>query len=141
MKILVPVDGSPYTKRMLGYLAAHEEWLAPSNTFTILHAVPPIPARAAAVVDRETLKAHYTKEADTVFKPIKAFFAKKQALNPSYVSKVGAPADVIAQLASKGDFDLIVMGSHGHGSLANLVMGSVATRVLAHCKAPVLLVR
>jgi nucleotide-binding universal stress UspA family protein len=33
------------------------------------------------------------------------------------------------------------MGSHGHGTLGNLVMGSVATQVLAHCKAPVLLVR
>ena len=37
--------------------------------------------------------------------------------------------------------DLIVMGSHGHGSLTNLVMGSVATKVMAHCKTPVLLVR
>ena len=25
MKILLPVDGSPYTKRMLGYVAAHDE--------------------------------------------------------------------------------------------------------------------
>jgi nucleotide-binding universal stress UspA family protein len=36
---------------------------------------------------------------------------------------------------------LLVMGSHGHGTLGNLVMGSVATQVLAHCKVPVLLVR
>jgi hypothetical protein len=27
MKILVAVDGSPFTKRMLAYLAAHDEWL------------------------------------------------------------------------------------------------------------------
>jgi nucleotide-binding universal stress UspA family protein len=33
------------------------------------------------------------------------------------------------------------MGSHGHGTLGNLVMGSVATQVLAGCKVPVLLVR
>jgi nucleotide-binding universal stress UspA family protein len=33
------------------------------------------------------------------------------------------------------------MGSHGHGTLVNLVMGSVATKVLAHCKVPVLMVR
>ncbi|MDP4770616.1 MAG: universal stress protein, partial [Limnohabitans sp.] len=38
-------------------------------------------------------------------------------------------------------FDLVVMGSHGHGTLGNLVMGSVATQVLANCKVPVLLVR
>jgi nucleotide-binding universal stress UspA family protein len=34
-----------------------------------------------------------------------------------------------------------MMGSHGHGSVVNVVMGSVATKVLASCKVPVLLVR
>ena len=33
------------------------------------------------------------------------------------------------------------MGSHGHGSAGNLVMGTVATQVLASCKVPVSLVR
>jgi nucleotide-binding universal stress UspA family protein len=48
---------------------------------------------------------------------------------------------VIAALANKGKFDLLMMGSHGHSTLGNLVMGSVATKVMAHCTAPVLLVR
>jgi nucleotide-binding universal stress UspA family protein len=34
-----------------------------------------------------------------------------------------------------------VMGSHGHSTLGSLVMGSVASKVLAHCRAPVLLIR
>jgi nucleotide-binding universal stress UspA family protein len=50
-------------------------------------------------------------------------------------------AETIAKTAAEGKFDLIMMGSHGHSNLVNLVMGSVATRVLAHCKTPVLLVR
>jgi nucleotide-binding universal stress UspA family protein len=33
------------------------------------------------------------------------------------------------------------MGSHGHGTFKNLIMGSVATKVLANCKVPVLLIR
>lgn len=33
------------------------------------------------------------------------------------------------------------MGSHGHGALGSLVMGSVATQVLSQCDTPVLLVR
>ena len=33
------------------------------------------------------------------------------------------------------------MGSHGHGNLGNLVLGSVATKVLAGSKLPVLLIR
>jgi nucleotide-binding universal stress UspA family protein len=33
------------------------------------------------------------------------------------------------------------MGSHGHGTLGNLILGSVATKVLANCEVPVLIVR
>jgi nucleotide-binding universal stress UspA family protein len=36
---------------------------------------------------------------------------------------------------------MIVMGSHGHGALSGLVLGSVVTKVLAACKVPVLVVR
>ncbi len=141
MKILVPVDGSAYTKRMLAYLATHDEWLGDSNTFTILHSVPPVPPRAAAVIDKGTLTSSYDDEAEKVFKPIRACFGRKPALKTSFVAKSGPAADNIAALAGKGDFDLIIMGSHGHGTLTNLVMGSVATKVLANTNVPVLLVR
>lgn len=140
MKVLVAVDGSPYTRRMLAYLAAHDEWLGGAHDYTVIHCVPPVPPRAAAVLDKQVLKDHYESEADKVFKPIRAFFAK-QGLGGSFVAKVGHAADTIAATAQKGGFDLLIMGSHGHGTLTNLVMGSVATKVLAHCSTPVLLVR
>jgi nucleotide-binding universal stress UspA family protein len=37
--------------------------------------------------------------------------------------------------------DLIIMGTHGHGALGKLVMGSVSTQVLANCDVPVMLIR
>ena len=55
--------------------------------------------------------------------------------------KVGQAGELIAKFADAGKYDLLVMGSHGHGALGNLVMGSVATKVLANCGVPVLLVR
>lgn len=36
---------------------------------------------------------------------------------------------------------LIVMGTHGHGLLGRVLMGSVAQRVVADCDVPVLLVK
>jgi nucleotide-binding universal stress UspA family protein len=141
MKILIPVDGSAYTKRMLAYLVAHDEWLGGAHSFTVLHSTPPVPPRAAAVLDKSTLQDYYADEIEKVFKPIRSFFAKKTGLSVTFVSKTGAAADTIAQVAEKGKFDLIVMGSHGMSSLKNLVMGSVATKVLAHCDVPVLLIR
>lgn len=140
MKILAAVDGSPYTKRMLAYLAAHDEWLGTHHEYTLIHAVPAVPPRAAAALDKETLKSYYDDEAEKVFKPIRSFF-NKQGLKASFVGKPGAAAEQIAAAADKGGFDLVILGSHGHGSLTNLVMGSVATKVLAKCRTPVLLVR
>lgn len=140
MKILVAADGSAYTKRMLAYLAAHDEWLGTHHEYTVIHAVMAVPPRAASAVDRDVLKSYYDDEAERVFKPIRAFFAK-QGLKASFVSKVGPAADVISAAADKSGCDLLIMGSHGHGALAGLVAGSVTTKVLAHTRAPVLLVR
>lgn len=140
MKILVAVDGSPYTKRMLAYIAAHDEWLGAVHEYTVVHAVTAVPSRAAAVVDRTVLAGYYEDEAERIFKPIRAFF-KKQGLDASFVYKVGQAADVVANMARAGRHELVMMGTHGHGPLGNLVMGSVATKVLANCEVPVLLVR
>lgn len=140
MKILVAVDGSTYTKRMLAYLAAHDEWLGAQHAYTVLTVVLPLPQRAAAVLPKEVLTAHYDAEAGKVFKPVRQFLSRK-ALAVEYVAKTGPVAETIAALSDKGKFDLLMMGSHGHGAFGNLVLGSVATKVMAQCKAPVLLVR
>jgi nucleotide-binding universal stress UspA family protein len=140
MNILVPVDGSPFTKRMLAYLAAHDEWLGAQHVYTLLHVVPPVPPRAASALDKALLRGYYDEQAEKVFKPIRSFFAK-QGLTARFVAKTGPAADTIADIARKGGHDLLILGSHGHGSLVNLVMGSVATKVLAQCTKPVLLIR
>jgi nucleotide-binding universal stress UspA family protein len=57
------------------------------------------------------------------------------------VHKLGNAGDTIAAFAEKGKYELLIMGSRGHGSLTGLVLGSVATKVLAKCNVPVLLVR
>ncbi len=140
MKILLPVDGSSFTKRMLAWLVTHEEWLAAGHEYTVLTVVPMIPPHAASMFPADQLKSYYEDTAEAIFKPIRKFTAKHD-LATAYVSKIGHAPDVIAKMATKGKFDLVIMGSHGHSNLMNLVTGSVATQVLATSKVPVLLVR
>jgi nucleotide-binding universal stress UspA family protein len=140
MKILVAVDGSAYTKRMLAYLAAHDEWLGDKHDYTVVHAVPAITPRAAAVLDKAVVQGYYDDEAEKVFKPIRAFFGR-QGIRARFEYKAGPPADVVLAAARRTKADLIVMGSHGQGALARLVLGSVASKVLAGSEVPVLLVR
>jgi nucleotide-binding universal stress UspA family protein len=140
VKILVATDGSRYTKRMLAYLAAHDEWLGARHAYTVITVVAPLPARAAAVLPKDVLSAHYAEEAEKVLKPVRTFLAR-QGLVVDYLTKTGAAAETIATTASKGKYDMLVMGSHGHGSFGTLVLGSVASKVLAQCSTPVLLIR
>jgi nucleotide-binding universal stress UspA family protein len=140
MKILVAVDGSTYSKRMLAYLSAHDEWLGGSHDYTVVHVVPGVPPRAAAVLDKAVLAEYYQDEAEKVLKPIRTFM-EKRGIKAQYVVKIGHASEAITAVAEKGRFDLLMMGSHGHTALGKLVLGSVATKVMAHSDVPVLLIR
>jgi nucleotide-binding universal stress UspA family protein len=140
MKILMPVDGSDYTKRMLGYVAAQGEWLGTGHDLLFLTVVAAIPAYAAGFLDRATLDGHYAEQAQKVLGPV-CDFARQQLWHFDAVHRHGMAADAIADCAAVEKVGLIVMGSHGHGALVNVLLGSVATGVLARCTTPVLLVR
>jgi nucleotide-binding universal stress UspA family protein len=57
------------------------------------------------------------------------------------VVKRGNPVEVILEQAEESKCDLIVMGTHGHGVIADAVIGSTARRVLRKSRKPVLVVR
>ena len=140
MKILLAVDGSDYTKKMLAYLSTHAEWLSPNNSYTLLTVQAQLPPRARTAVGKEVVESYQREESEKVLSPVSKFLLRHE-VNAKTLAKVGHAGEIISKTAESGKFDLVVMGSHGHGSWGNLIMGSVATQVLAHCKVPVLLVR
>jgi nucleotide-binding universal stress UspA family protein len=140
MKILLAVDGSAYTKKMLAYLATHAEMFGPNNAFSLITVQLPLPPRARAAVSAEEANSYYAEEAEKVTAPVVKFL-KRHGIDPKIIHKVGSPGELIAKAGDSGKFDLVMMGSHGHSALGNLVMGSVATQVLAHCGVPVMMVR
>jgi len=116
MKILLAVDGSAYTHRALAYIAAHDEWLGQNHEYHVLHAVMAVPHRAAAFAGPDMTRRFYEDEAETVLRPIRAFFAQ-QKIEAQFRWEIG------------------------HAAKASVVLGSTATQVLARCKTPVLLLR
>ena len=140
MKILLAVDGSEYTKKMLAYLATHEDLFSAHNQYTLLTVNPQLPPRARAAVGKDLVDAYHREEAEKVLGPVTKFLLR-HGIDAKTLTKVGHAGETISKTADSGKFDWLVMGSHGHGTLGNLVMGSVATQVLANSKVPVLLVR
>lgn len=53
----------------------------------------------------------------------------------------GDPVEQILEVSTERNVDLIVMGTHGHGIIADAVMGSTARRVVRRSKIPVLMIR
>jgi len=139
MKILLPVDGSDYTKRMLAYIAARDELLGPGHEYIAFTAVAPVPPHAARFLDRHTLDLYYRDTAEEVLRSVKRF-AEQHGWAVRVAHAVGHAPDAIAAFAEAEKPDLIVMGTHGHTALGNVLLGSVATGILARCKAPVLLI-
>lgn len=139
MKILLAVDGSPYTKKMLAYLVTHNLFTN-GNTFEVLNVQPALPPHARAAVGKEVVHDYYLDEAEKVLAPVSEFLLR-HGINAKTSWQSGPVGDTIAAVAESGEFDLLVMGSHGHGALVNLVMGSTVTQVMTQCKLPVLLVR
>ena len=55
--------------------------------------------------------------------------------------KNGAPAEIIVQTAKEQNCDLIVMGTHGQGVIADVLVGSTAKWVVKQSPIPVLVIR
>jgi nucleotide-binding universal stress UspA family protein len=139
MKILVAIDGSPHAHATLEALVRRLGWFREQPSVTLLFVHPPLPyGLAANWVGKVNVQRYYDEESDQVLAGARAFLDNQRV---EYVAekKVGEPAHEIVSYAAANRFDLIVMGTHGHTALANLVMGSVATKVLAASKVPVLL--
>ena len=54
---------------------------------------------------------------------------------------VGDPAVEILNEANGGDYDLVIMRTHGMGATKRFLMGSVTNKVVHHIKKPILVAR
>ncbi|MFZ2736948.1 MAG: universal stress protein [Burkholderiaceae bacterium] len=140
MKILLAVDGSRHTKKMLAYLVTHADLFTANNSFTAFTAQSVLPPMARQAVGKEVVEQYHREEAEKILSPVTKFLLR-HGIDAKSSWKVGHAAETMIKFAQAGKFDLLVMGSHGHGTFVNLVMGSVATQVLSQSKIPVLLVR
>lgn len=126
LRVVMAVDGSRHGLAAVRSALALRTLFGPAPQFRLLHAVDGN-ADAAAF--------------DSATAPALALFAKaKVEVEP--VRLVGRHVgDAIVDYLSAHTADLLVMGSHGRGAFKAVLLGSVATRVAARCKLPLLIVR
>lgn len=141
MNILLAADGSDYTKRAARFLADYVAQLAKPPQVSLLHVHAPLPYnRAVAVVGKKAVEKYQLEECE------KALQVAEKELRKAGVDyeahwMVGEISASVKAFVKDHDIDLVVMGSHGHTALGNLALGSVATKLLASLKTPILIVR
>jgi nucleotide-binding universal stress UspA family protein len=141
MKILVAVDGSENSLRALDFVLGHSSMFGQLPDITVINAHHPVPSpRARSFLGKDVLTQYYHEEAEAALAPVREA-ATKRGVTLQEVVVVGEPGSEIAKAAGAGAFQMIVLGTHGRTALGNLVMGSVATRVIAESTVPVLLVK
>ena len=140
MKILLAADGSNYTKRAVSYVVRNLDLLGREPEIHLLHVRPPLPNRAAAALGKTIVRRYHADETKKALASVKRILGRNR-ISFKETQLVGDAGELIAAHAKRGKFSLIVLGSHGRGTLTNMVLGSVATKVLACCKVPALIIR
>lgn len=129
LRVVVAFDGSRHGLAAVRTALALRPVFGPAPQFRLLH-----------VVDGQG----GAPDADEATAPALALFAKagveaeQVRLQGLRGRKVG---DVIVEYLAAHPADLLVMGSHGRGAFKAALLGSVAMRVAARCKLPLLIAR
>jgi nucleotide-binding universal stress UspA family protein len=135
--ILVPVDGSAVFWSALEFVTEHH-----SDATLVVYVVSDsgertlggfTPDVSEAIVDASEERAH----------DLLAEARQRAADHDGPVETDhdrGLPGDQIVAYADDHDVDQIVTGSHGHGGLKRVLLGSVAERVARHAPVPVTIV-
>jgi nucleotide-binding universal stress UspA family protein len=153
-KILYATDLSENARYAFGYAASIANRYGAG--LTILHVMEDLSPDARSRVTNilgeerweELKKKNEQKVLDTIKKRLEKFcedateeFPECPFIREDIITTMGNPAEEILFQLENEDFDMVVMGSHGYGMLADVMMGGTTRRVLRQCNIPVLVVR
>ncbi|TJX67684.1 universal stress protein [Soehngenia saccharolytica] len=140
MKILVAVDGSEYSHKVLEkakLLAA-----ALKGEVTILTVVDPLKevSRVQQKRMKDILREVAFNEGEAILKNASEFF-KDFPGTFNTIQKEGDPAEQIVLHAEEVNYDFVIMGSRGRGAFSRTLLGSVSDKVVHHINRPIIIVK
>ena len=140
-KILCPVDFSEGAEHAMRYAVAFAD--AYDAELVLLHVVelPFLPSYSTAGVPDLSLPVEQIQE--ECQDRLDDMVEEQKQIHPDVEGKVvvGAPFVEIIREAREGDFDLLVVGTHGRTGIKHMLIGSVAEKVVRKAPCPVLTVK
>lgn len=140
IKFLIPVDGSEPSDNAVRHLIRLARELE-AVEIHLLNVRDPVAAwEVRRFLTEEEIGQTQRAEGENELQSARALL-DAAGLAYSAEVRIGPVAQTIADCAAERGCDAILMGSHGRGGLANLLLGSVATKVVHLAPIPVTLVR
>ena len=138
--VLAPIDFSDVSRCVIDQAIVMARALG--ARLVLLHVVQ-LPALLNTGVTESDLPAGFyveaAKEASTRLAALQRQL-RDEGVTAHAIHRMGAPGDQIIEQAERLQADCIVMGSHGHGALYDLFIGSTTMRVLKQATCPVAIV-
>ena len=140
MKILVAIDGSDISVRAAKYANTFAKNLAkPAKIFLVAVDAAPFPG-VVSRIGKEAMERIHAENHERMLAPARKALARSKA-DVRELALVGEPAETLLAAARANKADLVVMGSHGRGSVKGILLGSVSSKVIAQTDIPVTIVR
>ncbi len=141
MKLLIPVDGSANADRAVDYVIAYADKLKVLPEIFLINVQLKLAlGNVKLFIDQETVNDYYREQGATALTRAREKLDKASFAYTYHVS-IGTPADAVVRYAREHQIDQIVMNAHGEESLANFLLGSVASKIVQAAEIPVLLVK
>ena len=143
MKILIGVDDSPHSLAAVEY-ARKMTWPKDSTIKVLSVARPVVAMYAEAFVPSTTYGVELNDEVVRYHQETAANAERKlQGTGLRTKAEVlnGDPRTELVEAARNEQADLLIVGSHGRTGIAKLLMGSVASHVVAHAPCSVMVVK
>ncbi len=140
MKILTAVDFSAVTGRVLEHTKVLANALGAE--VTLVHVADPEPEFVGYEPGPPSVRHDAAKEFRQEHRQIQelAGILRGEGIKTMPLLVQGVTVDAILEEAERLDADMIIIGSHGHGAVYHLIMGSVGEGVVKGAKCPVLVV-
>ena len=138
LKVLIPIDGSDNSLHAVAYLVQSAALYQEPPELHLLNVQRPFPGTIRGV--HEQAEQHHHDEG------IKALAGARQLFDAAglkyvYHISVGDAGETIAHFVKDQQIQQVVMCPRGAGAIANMLLGSVTTRMLHLVDVPVLLVK
>ena len=140
--VMVATDFSPASRA--AFARAVELAKANRARLLVMHALTLVPALLGGeYIPPQTWDRIETATRAEARKQIRALVAKarRAGVRATALILIGSPYEVIVRAARSKRADVLVLGTHGRTGLPRFFLGSVAARVLATARCPVLTVR